>query len=158
MKKEFQIIREDLICRKYHSELQDNSDYMYTCSSLLEDDFSLKVLVTRREKQCQVSVGTIFSGPFKIPAGATLVSAIYDVTIAHDQKTKLQNPLEITVQHCVDVTDSKISSNMCFAFAECDLRNEIFEFKEVEHGTIGKDRGTIEVKESCCLCILYFER
>ena len=111
-----------------------------------------------KKEQCQVSVAAIFCGSFKIPAGSTLVSAIYDVTIAHDEKTKLRKPLEIAVQHCVDVTDSNISSNMCFAFAEFDLRNKIFEFKKLVHGIIRKERGTIKVKESCRLCILYFER
>ena len=47
---------------------------------------------------------------------------------------------------------------MYFAFAECDLRNKIFEFKKVKHGKIGEKEGTIEVKESCRLCILYFKR
>ena len=128
-----------------------------------ENGFSLYVTrgTLKEEEQCQVSVATIFSGSLQIPAGATLVSAIYDVTIAHDEKTKLQKPLEITIQHCVDVTDSKILSNMCFAFAECDLTNKIFEFKRAEHVVhfdFGKKTGTIEVKESCRLCILYFER
>ena len=44
---------------------------------------------------------------------------------------------------------------MYFAFAECDLKNKIFEFKKLVRGRIGKERGTIEVKESCRICILY---
>ena len=52
-------------------------------------------------KNTVVAVTTLVSGPFIIPKGTMLVSAVYAISISNP----LLKALVIDVQHCVDITN-----------------------------------------------------
>ena len=120
---------------------------------ILDTDCGCKIFVQKNslnsDEECEVSVRTIFGGQFKLPPGTTLASALYDITI----KGNLQEPINICIQHCVD---SKYLSQLSFAIVELDLENKLFDIKKIDDGkfAIGANECSIELKESCFLCIL----
>lgn len=140
--------------KKHNFTIEGNSSSVFDHH---DDGFLLVVPhdTLKQEEKCQVSVDVIFCGTFILPEGATLVSAIYDVTIDCEKKVKLQQEIEIRVQHCVDVSDANISKNMYFAFAESDLRSKTFRFTKVDHGIFGPENATMLLKQSS-LCVVYF--
>ena len=99
-----------------------------------------------------VTVSTILSGPFDMPEGAVLVSAVYDIIIDENFKESIT----VKIEHCVDVLDESIAGKMFFATARADLAKKSFEICPIDGGTFPKSStyGSIEVKESCLLCVL----
>lgn len=126
-----------------------------------EDGFLLHVdkgsFVLKSDETCEVSVHTIYAGPFVLPEGATLASAIYDIKV----DKKLKKPICIELQHCIDIAVSKVSAekSMCFAVAESNFSTKQFEFKPVEGGEfLGRQRfGSIEQMKNCLICVLYYK-
>lgn len=100
-----------------------------------------------------VSISTIFSGPFVLPRGYTLVSAVYDVKMDSQQ----EQPITIEVEHCVNASSRSVAKNMCFATAVVDLKRKRFVFNIVEDGSFpfGATSGSIIREESFFLCTLY---
>ena len=99
-----------------------------------------------------VTVSTILSGPFNLPEGAVLVSAVYDILI----DKSLKDPVTIDIQHCVDVLDESVIGKMSFAVAKADLTTKAFVVQCIPGGTFtrGSAYGSIAVKESCLLCVV----
>ena len=99
------------------------------------------------------TVSTILSGPFNLPDGAVLVSAVYDIMI----DKSLKESITIEIEHCVDVLDESIARKMSFAIAKADLTKKSFEIYPIDAGgTFPRNSayGSIKVKESCLLCVL----
>ena len=87
-----------------------------------------------------VSVCILFSGPFVLPDGYTLVSAVYDITMP-----ELSQPATIELEHCVDESD-QTRSDLCFAIGSVDLRNKKIIFEKVDQ----EFNGSIEQKAVVC--------
>ena len=123
------------------AELFDNTDCGY----------KMNVPVTTEEKS-SIKVRTIFSGPFVLPEGYTLVSAVYDITLP-----ELTQPVTIELEHCVDMNDQITGSKMCFAIAKIDLEKKMFVFEKIGEGDFprGETYASVPLSESCLLCILY---
>ena len=98
------------------------------------------------------TVSTILSGPFNLPDGAVLVSAVYDIMI----DKSLKESITVEIEHCVDVLDESIAGKMSFATAKADLTTKSFEICRIDGGTFPKSStyGSIKLKESCLLCVL----
>ena len=107
---------------------------------------------TAPQDKPDVTVSTILSGPFDMPEGAVLVSAVYD--IIYDENFK--ESITVKIEHCVDVLDESITGKMFFATAKADLTTKSFEICCINGGTfpLNSTYGSIEVKESCLLCVL----
>ena len=100
-----------------------------------------------------ITVRTIFSGPIVLPEGDyTLVSAFYDIKMP-----VLPEPVTITIEHCVDISDPSIARNLCFATATFDIERKVLALTPVPNTVFlpGETYGSITQKESCFLCILY---
>ena len=99
-----------------------------------------------------VTVSTILSGPFNVPDGAVLVSAVYDIMIDENFKKSIT----VEIEHCVDVLDESIAGEMFFAIAKADLTTKSFGICPIDGGTFPNNStyGSIKVKESCLLCVL----
>ena len=99
-----------------------------------------------------VTVSTILSGPFNLPDGAVLVSAVYDIMIDENFKESIT----VEIEHCVDVLDESVTGEMFFATAKADLTKKSFEICPIDGGTfpLSSTYGSIKVKESCLLCVL----
>ena len=109
---------------------------------------------TTREKPL-ITVSTILSGPFNLPDGAVLVSAVYDILV----HKSLKDPVTIHIQHCVDVLDESVMGKMSFAVAKADLATKAFVVQFIPGGTFtrGSDYGSITISDSCLLCIVTTE-
>ena len=112
-------------------------------ATLGDCDCGYKIQVeATREKNSTIIVRTIFSGPFILPEGYTLASAVYDITLP-----KLRQPAIIELEHCVS---DQQQAEMCYATGRTDLEGKklIFELEE-------NFNESIEQTENCVLCILY---
>ncbi|XP_019857049.1 PREDICTED: uncharacterized protein LOC109585407 [Amphimedon queenslandica] len=125
--------------------------------SNLSVGYSIEVPLTTKDES-SIIVRTIFSGPFKLPEGYTLVSAIYDVTI----EKELKEPVTIYLQHCVRVNNQLLQKKMHFARATINFEAKMFDFEVVEDGTFltGENRGSLKImpKKDCLnyiLCVLF---
>ena len=100
-----------------------------------------------------ITVRTIFSGPIVLPEGDyILVSAFYDIKMP-----VLPEPVTITIEHCVDVSDPSIARKLCFATVTFDIERKVLALTPVPNTAFspGETYGSITQKESCFLCILY---
>ena len=117
-------------------------------------EYGYKVILppTAPQDKPAVTVSTILSGPFDMPDGAVLVSAVYD--IIYDENFK--ESITVEIEHCVDVLDESITGEMFFATAKADLTKKSFEICPIDGGTFPKSStyGSIKLKESCLLCVL----
>lgn len=102
-----------------------------------------------------ITITTIFSGPFDLPRGYTLVSAVYDVKMDSEQ----EQPITIEVEHCVNVSSKSIAKNMCFATATVDLEKKKFNFTKVEDCVFHVDATSESITRegSFLFCVLYKE-
>ena len=102
---------------------------------------------------CDISVDTILSGPIKLPqGGVTLASAIYHITVDNE---KILKPVCVEIEHCVAADVS--TSRMHFANIEFDLEAKSFVLKTLDGGRFNDNTGSIEIKETCYLCIVLNE-
>ena len=118
-------------------------------------EYGYKVILpsTAPRNKPAVTVSTILSGPFDMPDGAVLVSAVYDIMI----DKSLKESITVEIEHCVDVLDESIARKMSFATtAKASLTKKSFEICLINGGTFPKSStyGSIEVKKSCLLCVL----
>ena len=117
-------------------------------------EYGYKVILpsTAPQDKPTATVSTILSGPFNVPDGAVLVSAVYDIMIDENFKESIT----VEIEHCVDVLDESITGEMFFATAKADLTKKSFEICPIDGGTFPKSStyGSIELKESCLLCVL----
>ena len=100
-----------------------------------------------------ITVRTIFSGPIALPEGDyTLVSAFYDIKMP-----VLPEPVTITIEHCVDISDPSIAKKLYFATATFDIERKVLALTPVPNTVFlpGETYGSITQQESCFLCILY---
>ena len=102
------------------------------------------------EEKSTINVRTIFCGPFVLPDGYTIVSAIYDIVLP-------EKPFTFKLEHCIDLDDQITASKMCFAVATIDLAKKVFVFHCIEGGVfpIGETYASLEISDSCLVCVLY---
>ena len=77
-----------------------------------------------REKNSTITVHTIVSGPFVLPEGYTLASAVYDITLP-----KLQQPAIIELEHCVS---DQQQAEMYYATGKTDVEGKKLIFELVK--------------------------
>ena len=106
-----------------------------------------------RNKMPSIKVRTIFSGPFVLPQGYTLVSAVYHIEIKSEQQPQA---VTVDIEHCVNVSNQSIAERMCFAIATIDLEKKCYIFNPLKDGVfyIGENYGSI-IQGNCLLCVLY---
>ena len=124
---------------------------------IINKEYGYKVVIPKftPQEKSPVTVSTILSGPFTLPEGAVLVSAVYDILI----DKSLKDPVTIDIQHCVDVLDESVIGKISFAIAKADLTKKAFVVQRISGGTFtsGSAYGSITVKESCLLCVVTTE-
>lgn len=105
------------------------------------------------EEESTINIHTIFSGPFHLPDGYTIVSAIYDIVLPEN----LPHPVTFKLEHCIDVNDEVTASKMCFGVATIDLEKKVFKFKCIagKGFPIGETYPSLEISNSCLVCVLY---
>ena len=109
------------------------------------------------QEAVSVTVSTILSGPFNLPDGAVLVSAVYDILIHKSLKDPVT--IDIDIQHCVDVLNESVMGKMSFAIAKADLTTKAYKVQCITGGTFtsGSVYGSITVSDSCLLCVVTTE-
>ena len=113
-------------------------------ATLSDHDCGYKIQVeATRKKNSTVTVRTIVFGPFVLPEGYTLASAVYDITLP-----KLRQPAIIELEHCVS---DQQQAEMCYATGRTDLEEKKLIFELVKE----KFNESIEQTKDCVLCILY---
>ena len=113
-------------------------------ATLGDSDCGYKIQVeATQEKNSTIAVRTIFSGPFVIPDGYTLASAVYDISLP-----KLCQPAIIELEHCVSDLQQ---AEMYYAIGKTDLEAKKLIFELVKE----KFNESIAQTENCVLCILY---
>uniref|UniRef100_A0A1X7SIG5 Uncharacterized protein n=1 Tax=Amphimedon queenslandica TaxID=400682 RepID=A0A1X7SIG5_AMPQE len=107
------------------------------------------------QEQLTINVRTIFCGPFTLPDGCTIVSAIYDITLPEELPPDFNATIKL--EHCVDLNDDITASKMCFATAAVDLEKKVFAFNCIDGGTfpIEETYASLEISKSCLICVLY---
>ncbi|XP_019861608.1 PREDICTED: uncharacterized protein LOC109590100 isoform X2 [Amphimedon queenslandica] len=116
--------------------------------------YELNVLALTQE-QLTINVRTIFCGPFSLPDGCTIVSAIYDITLPGELPPDFYATIKL--EHCVVLNDDITPRKMCFATAVVDLEKKVFAFNCIDGGNfpIGKTYASLKIRNSCLICILY---
>ncbi|XP_019859962.1 PREDICTED: uncharacterized protein LOC109588224 [Amphimedon queenslandica] len=135
-------------------ELKQHSIEGGMTSTLENTDCGYKMIIpVATEEESSINVRTIFSGPFVLPDGYTIVSAIYDISLPE----QLSKPVTVKLEHCVDLNDEITASKMCFATAAIDLEKKVFVFDCVEKGSFprGETYASLDINDSCLLCVLY---
>lgn len=86
-------------------------------------------------------------GKFQFPEGTELVSAVYAVSIAK----KLLEPVEMEIQHCVNLTNEEEGKCLSFISTAKNRRNHPHKFEFVEGGVFspGKRYASIKRKHYC---------
>ena len=112
----------------------------------------------KEDEESDASVHVMYAGPFALPEGATLASAIYDIKA----EKKLKKPVTVEIQHCVEINKKvKVEEQVCFAIAALsDKEAKKFVFKPVEDMKYSFDTnsGTMDIKElNCLICILHYK-
>uniref|UniRef100_A0A1X7VPM7 AIG1-type G domain-containing protein n=1 Tax=Amphimedon queenslandica TaxID=400682 RepID=A0A1X7VPM7_AMPQE len=107
------------------------------------------------EEQLTINVRTIFCGPFTLPDGCTIVSAIYDIALPEELPPDFYTTIKL--EHCVDLNDDITPGKMCFATATVDLEKKVFAFNCIDGGTfpIGETYASLKISNSCLICVLY---
>ena len=116
--------------------------------------YQIHVPAFRDNGSC-VTVSTILSGPFVLPSGYNLASAVHKITMP-----QLAQPVIIEVEHCVSVDDKdSVKQDMCFATATINTQTKKFTFTPSEEAALGikNEYASIEINESCLMCMLYKE-
>ena len=128
----------------------------------IEDKYGFQMkngIFDQKEKEeCDVSVHIMYAGPFAVPEGATLASAIYD--IKEQKKLKLKEPVTVKIQHCIEIREKlDPKEQVCFAIATLDKETNRFEFKPVDMKcSFDANYGYIELQElNCLICILHYK-
>ena len=100
-------------------------------------------------KDTEVAVTALVSGPFIIPKGTMLVSAVYAISISNP----LLKALVIDLQHCVDIRND--GQSHCLKFVRAPLESP-YQFSIVEGGSfpMGSCYGSIEREEFCAVGIV----
>ena len=105
----------------------------------------------KEDEESDISVHVMYAGPFALPEGATLASAIYDIKA----EKKLKEPVTVEIQHCVEIDEQ-----VYFAIATLDKETKKFAFNPVEDMKYSFDAksGSVELKElNCLICILHYK-
>ena len=137
----------------------------------IEDKYGFQMrngIFDQKEKEeCDISVHVMYAGPFAVPEGATLASAIYDIKAG--KKLKPKEPVTVMIQHCIEIseksdakeqvcekTDAK--KQFCFAIATLDKETNQFKFEPDMKCSFDANYGYIELQElNCLICILHYK-
>ena len=92
-----------------------------------------------------IAVVPIAEGDFVIDYGYEPVSAVYAIGVS----CELQNPLQIEIQHCVELTEESHCKKLTFAKAENDGIIPPYHLDPIPGGSFstGSDYGTIECSQ-----------
>ncbi|XP_019861485.1 PREDICTED: uncharacterized protein LOC109589955, partial [Amphimedon queenslandica] len=137
-------------------ELQKHSIEGGIESTIESTDYGYELIVPAlTEEKSTINVRTIFCGPFTLPDGCTIVSAIYDIALPEELPPDFYTTIKL--EHCVDLKDDITASKMCFATAAVDLEKKVFAFNCINGGIfpIGETYASLEISKSCLICVLY---
>ena len=92
-----------------------------------------------------IAVVPIAEGDFVIDYGYEPVSAVYAIGVS----CELQNPLQIEIQHCIELTEESHCKKVTFAKAEHDGIIPPYHLDPIPGGSFstGSDYGTIECSQ-----------
>ena len=96
---------------------------------------------------CEVVVKALVGGKFQFPEGTELVSAVYAVAFAK----KLLEPVEMEIQHCVNLTNEEQGKYLSFVSTAKTHRHDPNKFEFVEGGVFspGKRYARIQRIHYC---------
>ena len=96
---------------------------------------------------CEVVVKALVGGKFQFPEGTELVSAVYAVAFAK----KLFEPVEMEIQHCVNLTNEEQGKYLSFVSTAKTHRHDPNKFEFVEGGVFspGKRYARIQRIHYC---------
>ena len=96
---------------------------------------------------CEVVVKALVGGKFQFPEGTELVSAVYAVAFAK----KLLEPVEMEIQHCVNLTNKEQGKYLSFVSTAKTHRYDPNKFEFVEGGVFspGKRYASIQRIHYC---------
>lgn len=101
---------------------------------------------------CDIAVLPVLDGSFVFPDDSTPVSAIYAIGTS----CKLENPVRIAVQHCVDLTDPSHCEQLSFAKAEHVGKEHPYQFEEVVggHFSVRSEYGSLDCSSFSFITII----
>ena len=96
---------------------------------------------------CEVVVKALVGGRFQFPEGTQLVSAVYAVAFAK----KLLEPVEMEIQHCVNLANEEQGKRLSFVSTAKNRRDNPNKFQFVEGGVFnpGKRYASIQRIHYC---------
>ena len=128
----------------------------------IEDKYGFQMkngIFDQKEKEeCDISVHVMYAGPFAVPEGATLASAIYDIKAG--KKLKDKKPVTVKIQHCIEIREKlDAKEQVCFAIATLDKETNQFKFELVDMKcSFDANYGYIELQElNCLISILHYK-
>ena len=80
---------------------------------------------------CDIAVKAILSGEFEFPEDCQLVSALYAISVSR----KLDKPVSVEIEHCVELKNEQDCKYMRFGIAMCDQEALPYTFETLDDGT-----------------------
>lgn len=106
--------------------------------------------------EVEIHVKALAGGKFKFPENTKLVSAVYEISVPNEDL--ICKPLELQIQHCIDLTSEEQTERLKFAIASLDRASllEYYIFNLVNGGKFEKGNwyGAISLEKFCLVCIV----
>ena len=103
-------------------------------SQLLEWEeygFRVQVPAGATSGPCVIAVKAILSGAFEFPEDSQLVSALYAISVSR----KLDRPVSVEIEHCVELENEQDCKYMRFGIAMCNQEALPYTFETLDDGT-----------------------
>ena len=97
----------------------------------------------------EIAIVALAAGRFEFPSGTQLVSGLYAIACSE----KLNRPIELSIQHCVDLQKPEQAKLLSFMRAKCSQQKPPYIFQHLDGGKFPLDSpyGSIVLKQFCVL-------
>ena len=114
-------------------------------------DHGLKIVVpaTSLPQHSKIAIVALAAGRFEFPSGTQLVSGVYAIACSE----KLNEPIQLWIQHCVDLKKPEQAKLLSFMRAKCSQSELPYTFKHLDGGEFPLDSkyGKIMLKQCSLL-------
>ena len=114
------------------------------------EDHGLKIVAPAASlpQLSEIAIVALVAGKFAFPSGTKLVSGVYAIACSE----KLNQPIQLSIQHCVDLQKPEQAKLLSFMRAKCSQSELPYTFKHLDGGEFPLDSqyGNIML-EQCSL-------
>ena len=112
-------------------------------------DHGLKIVAPAASlpQHCEIAIVALAAGKFEFPSGTQLVSGVYAITCSE----RLNRPIELFIQHCVDLQMPEQAKLLSFMKAKCSQKRLPYIFQHLDGGKfpLSSQYGSIALKQFC---------